>query len=867
MGAGRSDLRRPSLLAAVLLASAAGVLRAQQDTAVVEVVVEVTIARGTSVTMFALARDTALLVPTRAFLDLAAVRVSEVVPGRRLAGMLEPGNVPFAIETPTNVVTRGESILPFAGADAVWRDDELYVAMPVLTLLLGVSGRMDWSELVLAVGNAERLPAIVRLAREQRRAAMLRVREPPPVPGAVAASQSFVDGAVLDWALTSPTRGALERSSLQLDFGMQLGGGSLEVQHSRSLSESAGAETRWQWSVAWPRRSWVRQVRVGEVVTGGPRPRLVRGGVITNSPYLRPAEFGEEPLGGTVGRGWEVESYRAAQLAGFASADTAGRFRLDVPVNYGPNPLELVAYGPSGEVERRSLALLVPSERLPSRRFEYSVGGGRCPTGECRDAFLADVRYGLSDRITVRAGVDAFRRDSLGDLRHPWALASAGLLTSVSVLAEVVGDGLVRGRADYDPSPDFHLGLGHVRYDTSVVRPLVGSSSVRDQTDAALFWRPGGSRSPFFLQAQASRSRGGGTTRDLQRASGTLAALGVRTMLGVQRLVTGSGEGTADIAGTTVDLSLDGVLGGVFRRVATLVRAAVAGSCTDDVLRCVPRAQRASLGTGRQLVGPVRLDLEATWLRGRSGLGLTVTLTTLTSAMRVVSRNGYTRESGFQGTQVFEGSVLFDRRSGQFDLGSGRAIGRGGLAGVVFEDLDGNGYRDEGEPGIGDILLRVGSYAVHTDSLGRFSVSDLVPFEQTVIEIDTLALDNPLWVPASVRMTVSPSPNSFRFVALPILIGGEVNGQLVMGDQARGLGGIPIELRHLGTGVVRTARTFSDGAFYVAGLRPGTYTVAVPADILERLRVTMRPVVFTVSGTAGENAPQVNVTLEPIPAP
>ena len=91
------------------------------------------------------------------------------------------------------------------------------------------------------------------------------------------------------------------------------------------------------------------------------------------------------------------------------------------------------------------------------------------------------------------------------------------------------------------------------------------------------------------------------------------------------------------------------------------------------------------------------------------------------------------------------------------DLGNGRNLGRAGVTGVVFLDEDGDGRQNGEEPGIPGVQVRVGSMVVRTDSLGRFRVFDLVPFERTVVEVDSLSFADPTWVATACSAGTTPS--------------------------------------------------------------------------------------------------------------
>jgi len=160
-------------------------------------------------------------------------------------------------------------------------------------------------------------------------------------------------------------------------------------------------------------------------------------------------------------------------------------------------------------------------------------------------------------------------------------------------------------------------------------------------------------------------------------------------------------------------------------------------------------AERQALG--RQIAGPVRLDVGTGWSRAQRGIALDLALSTNLPSLRAVSRSRYNAATGLEGTNLLEGSATYDRHLGRFEFGNGRLIGRARVVGRVYRDLNGNGRREADEPGLPGVRLRVGSRGVATDSLGRYSAWDLVPFEATSVEVDTLSITDPLALESEIN--------------------------------------------------------------------------------------------------------------------
>jgi hypothetical protein len=809
-----------------------------------EVLVELRVEHGPDTTLLALQRDTTVLLPVRTLFGLLEVEVTEAVPARRLEARYGSGPTLILVDTEHHLARRGEASVPLERADVVWRGEEAFVSADVLARLLAVQITADWEDLMVLVSAAEELPIVQRLARDRRRAALLRPMEAPAPPVLLSTPAPLVDGLAVDWTVSASTIDPANNSSVGLGVGATVLGGGLDVQYTAARTPlTTTSLTLWQWTKAWQDRPWLRQVRVGDIATLGARPFGIKGVVISNQPFLRPAEFAVQDLAGRLAPGWEIEVYRSGELIGYQPVDSGGAYAVAVPVIYGPNPLETVQYGPNGAVRRRPQTFLIPQTRLPGRRFEYAVGGGECEGTRCQGMVNADARYGVSDRVTVQAGADHFWRDTLPDAFYPYGLATVAVTRPVSLTVEGVLHALGRGRVDVDPSPDLHADGSYTRFDTTVVDPLVGTANTSQQVDGGLFWRPGLLSGEFFLQANGVWRTSASRTRTTASLAATARVAGVRFVLGGRadhEAIVGAPSATT----RGLDAGADGVVTrGVLHN--TLMHATLSLECTDVGAGCAARLARWTAGFGRQLARILRLDFG---LRKEmnAGVAVDVTLQMNTPWTRATSRNSWDDANGVTGTQLLEGTVLWDRRTGRLGMANGRNLGRSGVAGVVFLDQNNNGRRDGDDIVLPGVELRVGSDAVITDSLGRFSVWDLVPFTDATIEVDTLALENPLWLPAAPVSRVVPAPNSFRFVEVPIRAGGELAGRVEMDGQP--LPGATLALREESSGRIREISTFTDATFYVMRLAPGRYTLAPAAGLLEQLHAHAEVVEFEIGG-------------------
>ena len=821
------------------------------DTVAQAVMVELVVGRLARRTVPGYRVRTEALLPLSQFLQMVEIPF-RLSPEGRLEAFVDPGRVPIVVDAASDSLVYGPRRLRIAPEFKRFEDAELYVGAERLADLLGLRITVDWSELVVTVVDPSTLPIGRRMQREAAREAFLRRRGGRPVDRVLGLQRSRWGGLVLDYSLFLPSTDPTGGGQYTAAAGADLLGGSLEgAVLSRNGIESGDVRFEGSWTGVWRDRPWLTQASLGDAFTTGPRLRQFQGIMLSNSPYVRPSLVGTYRYGGRLEPGWVVEAYRNGALVGFDSADTQGAFGFDLPSYYGENPVDLIAYGPFGEVRRFNQTYRVLGQLLPAGRLEYGASAGVCRSTLCDATANLDLRYGLARRWTVRAGLEQLWRDAYTDLTQPYAAVSGAPFNALAVELEALAQGFVRAGVNIEPSLSLRLAGDFTAYDEGTTGPALTPMGRRHEWGLGGFVRPIPGMSWFYVDASLrhTASAVGGFTQGRLGASVQATQLRLMPYLRMERVALEGGPGaTRSFVGVNAFLLprlwLGSFWGGLWAR-------------ADAELEEGAGLRTAAAVLGHELTDGIRLEVGTRYQRELGGMSLVATLQTYLPGARSTTAIDAPTGRPATGSFLLQGSAVYNESARRVGFTPGPSIQRAGLAGRVFLDENANGEWDAGESAMRDVRVRLGNHTAVSDSAGVFRVWELIPFEPVLLMVDTLSIESPLVVPAFATASVIPSPNRFRSVDVPLVRSGVVEGRVLLQgpDGLRELGGASVILTHLATGARQAVLTFSDGGFYVLGVKPGDYEIAVDARVLAAFGGVGVPVRLRVAADGSVEGP------------
>jgi hypothetical protein len=849
----------PALLLAALLAPTAAHAQAVPDTTGLEpILIELSVGRYGSRTVPAYRSSGDALLPVLQLAELAELQAT-LLSTAAIELTVRQDRHPVVLD-PTRWEIRAPDVtLELTPADRLIKADDQYLSTRVLSRLLHVTFAVNWSELSVAVLDADSLPIGRRLARERAHALFRRSGREGGPDLALETERIRWDGMVLDYSVLAPSQDLMGSGAWSAGLGANLFGGSLQSRlASAGPPRDGDVRVDASWTGVWRKSRYVTQLRLGDGLATGPRPRTVRGLTLSNAPFLRSSLFGDIGFEGALGPGWEIEAYRGGRLIALDSADATGRFSFDLPVEYGENAMDFVAYGPFGEVRRFNRNYRVSGDVIPDRKVEYGLTVGACRTDACAASANLDLRYGISSRWTVRGGVDRFWRDSLAGLSHPYLGLGGSIGNAWGVEVEAVASAVVRGALRYEPSQDLRVITEFHDFASGVTAPLLTPIGRRTQWTTELLARPLRGRDDIYLEGSVDRITASNGETTSGRLGLSLYASRFRLAPAVRhvRFADPTGTATNESFASLNTFSLPfPELGPVLGRVTT--RTVLEVSHGGDVAL-------AGGYLARELNQHMQVEAGATWTRGL-GTSLSIFVSTLLPSLRATTSMTAPPVGAAMVSQYVQGSVLYEPGRRQMAFASGPSLERAGISGRVFLDVNGDGRWQPDERTINGVRVRAGFVTALSDSSGRYRIWDLPAFEPVLVAVDSSTLVSPLWRPAYNSVSVETGPNRFRSVDIPIVPAGVIEGRVVRQtvDSTVPVPGLRLLLRRHGSSQTVQLVTFSDGGFYLIGVKPGTYELSVDPGTLARLELSAWPIGFAMpSSPDGATVDGLELRLE-----
>ncbi|MEE4153280.1 MAG: carboxypeptidase-like regulatory domain-containing protein [Erythrobacter sp.] len=574
-----------------------------------------------------------------------------------------------------------------------------------------------------------------------------------------------------------------------------------------------------------------------------------RGAFITNRPMGQTSRFAATTLRGVLPAGWDAELYRNGQLIAFQNDRGDGRYEfIEIDLFFGRNDLEVVLYGPQGQIRRERSSIPVGLNQIEPGQTYYWAGALQ----NDRDLFeIADplsatpqkwrwgvgVERGLDKRTSAALGAQSiffldrrrtYIEGALARTFGPMQLELAGAhefgAGSVAELNALGRIGTINFGANalatfghftsefVRPEIDYRAG---VTFDTSLrlgkfTLPIQGNYNLLRQKD-------GTSLSEFLFTTSATAGR-----------VAISAQLAREEELPGESPAQEASQNRASRSNTRLRLLANTRMGTLrLRGNATFLLAGEQAGFETAIVR----ADKA-IGERTELQGQVEYTAPTDEFRVTAGY------TRRFDRFSLRSDAFFTTRGGLGANVQVAFSIGPDPIGGGLRITEAKLARNGQAAITVFRDDNGNGLHDPGEGPIKDVAIDTGLRTSErlTNEHGQIIVDDLQPFRRVLVGVDESSLADPFLAPAGKGIVITPRPGVMAELKLPVTPTGEVEGMLV-GANGIDMPGVVLQLvDQRGNEVARTISEF-DGFFLFERIPYGRYRLVVEPGVARKLSI------------------------------
>lgn len=509
-----------------------------------------------------------------------------------------------------------------------------------------------------------------------------------------------------------------------------------------------------------------------------------RGLSLSNRPLDQDSRFDVITLRGDLPNGWEVELYRNGELLAVSGRDSSGRYLFqDVPLLYGSNHLEIVRYGPQGQVRRERTLYEVAGNAVPAGRLWWWAGGlqddrdlvGLTPhrgadAGHMR--YGGGLEYGVDLRTSVAANLQTFalyrRRKTLfqSEVRRALGRFAVSMVGAVDRRgAKAVRASTLGSIGGFRLSAEALLNRGLHSEDVDgltrrVLKGAVDSSFKISSVILPIHFDLAELRATSGLKTRTWGGRLSYSARNISLTASVSAA---------QSASAGSKYGPPD---TNVSMWASSRLGHMTIR-------GTADYHVGSGLQNTRVSGEWALDEQRQIAAEAGYDWQdqRTFWRGAYSHHFDKFALSVNASM-----------TG-KHTVAGRAEVLFSlgrRSDGRFGhLSSNRQATGGSLAVSIYRDDNANGVRDPGEqelPGVGLHVERQRVAAASPDAVGPVLVRSMAPDRPVSVGIDPGSLVDPMLDPGVREVRVVPRQGLGFAVQLAVVPTGMIEGRLSFAD-------------------------------------------------------------------------------------
>ncbi|WP_143959874.1 hypothetical protein [Litoribacter populi] len=746
----------------------------------------------------------------------------------RLEGFLLNQNDTYTIDPYEHKIRYRDREIDLPPSAFIYEDDFLYLRNDFFGEVFGLHCAFNFRSLSVTLTTQLDLPVFRQMRQEMVRKNLNKLQGKVDADTIMGRKKSMAKLHMADWAVMStnlispinperPASSAMTQTRYNVALGGELLGG--EVFANLNAFDGRPIAHRnqfYQWRFVNNDHDVIRQFTMGRINAASTSTILapVVGFQLTNSSTLRRKAFSTYRIADHTGPEWTVELYVNNTLIDFVQADAAGFFTFEVPLIYGNTTIQLRHYGPFGEENFSEEVVNVPFNFLPKNEMEYMISAGIVDNGLGSIFTRWTANYGLTNRVTVGGGIE-----------HLSSITQQPYMPFVQSSIKVSNNILLNG--DYMPGVRARALLNYrlprsMTLDASYTKLEEGQQAIifnyLEERKLALTMPIRKNNFSLFSRMTLTQMvfpNGGFTNAQLLLSS---RVFGVPTNLTTFGIFRTHGYNMHSMVSQSYRLPY-----------AVSFQPQVQYNYTAKSISNINL--RLEKRVGRKAFLNMFYQNNFLFHNSSVGLGFRYDFSFANVSTQVRQANRQTLL-----TTTARGSMMYDNHTSHLDFNNKVNVGKGAVTVLPFLDLNNNGKRDKGEPLVSGLKLKVRGGQVQYDKDGEaIRITNLIAYEDYVIELDKSSFDNIAWRLKHAILQVRVDPNQFKKVEVPIQVMGEAAGMVYMETEGKGIGRIKMNYYDAKGKLMHTTLTERDGYFTNMELPAGDYQVMPDSVQLEKL--------------------------------
>jgi hypothetical protein len=791
-----------------------------------ETPVEIVVQRQGSVVVPALLKDDSLFLPIFEVFQYLGIKAEPARDGQSISGFFIDEYNSYSVNAQTNEIFVNRRTTSSQGI--LVSNSRIFLASTEWGKTFDLHMRFNFRALEVELTTNLELPIVREMLREQARRAMLRTEDRIKADKYAPLDRSILNGAMLDWAISSQLLPRYERFNYSLGAGIEFLGGDLTASAVGVSDQPLTlVNTPIKWRYVLPESRIVSQVVAGNDIQfpGTVALPYATGVHITNTPVTFRQGFSSYVVRDYTEPNWMVELFVNERLVDYARADAAGYFQFSTPLPYGTTNIKLKFYGPFGEERTREKLVQVPYTFVPPGEIEYGLIAARLYDTNRTYYGSVGAQFGVTSWLTVGGGSYYFR-DSTREPLAPVGSMSLRIADQLLVNAAYIHGFESKAHLTYSLPSGLNADLSLVKF---AKEQRFFSRTVLEERRLAI-----GLPIPFGLLPGALRLS---ATQSISEANNDyFAEAGITTFI-LNTPVTYLTSAQYQRKPLNELLNMRSNLSVLFRMPYELL---LRPETEFDHKQTRLNTFRATLERHLSSYGWVTLGFERNVPLKTNTFKLDLRLD-LTGAQIFTNASRSTEWSitqGARGALGVDGSFrpVLDNRT---------MLGRGGLMVRPFLDKNHNSIREDDEPLLKNLDLQISTGRIISGpNTEVIRITDLEPFYPVVLKTSGINFENIAWRSKYPTYLVQVEPNQFKTVDIPIYIAGEVMGQVTRPNGA-GAAGIKIYFKNKETSIVDSVTTIAGGDYDLLALVPGEYEAYIDPAQLAQMNMRAEPAMKT----------------------